>query len=388
MKIPSEFDDIRPFEEDELPAVYERLLSNEQFKAVIKFLYPEVPFDTVAQRMRQCKTNMEFQLAFCYTFLNKILSKASKGIEMDASCIDNSKCYTFISNHRDIVLDSAILDKLLIDEKFTTTCEIAIGDNLLSLPWVLDIVRVNKSFIVKRGLLARERMASSIKLSKYMHYTIKEKKESLWIAQREGRAKNSDDRTQKAVLKMLALGNDTSTLDSLQQLHIVPLSISYEYDPCDYLKAAEAQAKRDNPNWKKGPMDDVVSMQTGIMGYKGYIHYYAAPCIDKYIESLKLIKEPTSQLLDRICQYIDYEIHKNYKLYPINYIAIDELMGAKEFASNYTEADKKIVLNYIQSQLNKIEIPNKDEKFLRKTILEMYANPAINYIKANEKHHS
>lgn len=248
MKIPSEFDDIRPFEEDELPAVYERLLSNEQFKAVIKFLYPEVPFDTVAQRMRQCKTNMEFQLAFCYTFLNKILSKASKGIEMDASCIDNSKCYTFISNHRDIVLDSAILDKLLIDEKFTTTCEIAIGDNLLSLPWVLDIVRVNKSFIVKRGLLARERMASSIKLSKYMHYTIKEKKESLWIAQREGRAKNSDDRTQKAVLKMLALGNDTSTLDSLQQLHIVPLSISYEYDPCDYLKAAEAQAKRDNPN--------------------------------------------------------------------------------------------------------------------------------------------
>ncbi|WP_077196825.1 acyltransferase [Prevotella ihumii] len=383
MKTPSEFDDIRPFEGSELPEVYDRLLANEQFQKVLGFLYPDVPFEVVAQRMRQCKTNMEFQLAFCYTFLNKLLAKASKGCDMDSSSIDNTRCYTFMSNHRDIVLDAALLDKLLIDAKFTTTCEIAIGDNLLSLPWVLDIVRLNKSFIVKRGLLARERMESSIKLSKYMHYAISEKQESLWIAQREGRAKNSDDKTQKAILKMLALGGEGTTLEKLQQLHIVPLTISYEYDPCDYLKAAEFQAKRDNPDWKKGPMDDVMSMQTGIMGYKGHIHYHAAPCLDSYIELLKQRKEPTSKLLDELCLHIDREIHRNYRLYPVNYIALDELNGTPAHSDKYTPEDKAMFKKYIDGQIAKIELPNKDEEYLRKNILEMYANPTINYLKAN-----
>ena len=172
MNIPSEFDAIRPFEPEELPEVYDRLLSNPQFKAVTSYVFPHIPFDVIAQKMRSCKTNLEFQKAFCYGFLQDLLEKVSTGCDMDISQIDNRKRYTFISNHRDIVMDSALLDKLLIDTGFTTTCEIAIGDNLLSLPWVKDLVRVNKSFIVERNLPMRQMLMSSKRLSEYMHFAI------------------------------------------------------------------------------------------------------------------------------------------------------------------------------------------------------------------------
>src|SRR5574344_2716887 len=251
MIIPKEFDDIRPWEEDDLPAAYDRLLSNEQFKSVLAYLYPGVPFDAIAKKMRSCKNGYEFQLAFSYDFIGNILKKASSGCEMNSDKIDNTKRYTFVSNHRDIVLDSGILDKLHVDAKFTTTCEIAIGDNLLSLPWVKDLVRVNKSFSVERGLPMRQMLMSSKRLAEYMHFAILEKKENIWIAQREGRAKDSNDRTQEAILKMMAMGGDGSVVNRLKQLNIVPLTISYEYDPCDYLKAQEFQLKRDVEGWKK-----------------------------------------------------------------------------------------------------------------------------------------
>ena len=383
MNTPNEFDDIRPFNSDELPEVYERLLANPQFQAVLKFLNPKIPLDSIATRMRKCKTNMEFQLTFCYGFLKDLLKHASRGCDMDISGISNRRCYTFMSNHRDIVLDSALLDMLLVDAKFDTTCEIAIGDNLLSLPWVLDIVRVNKSFIVRRGLMAKDRLKSSIELSRYMHFAIKEKHENLWLAQREGRAKDSDDRTQKGIIKMLTLGGEGTFIERLQQLHIVPLSISYEFDPCDYLKAAEFQLRRDNPNWHKGPMDDVISMRTGIAGFKGHIHFHCAPCIDDYLEALKSSKNNNNEVMDEICNYIDHQIHLYYRLYPGNYIALDELRGTHDFTDQYSDHQKEVFDAYLHRRLSKIDIPNKDETFLRERLLTMYANPAINYRKAH-----
>jgi hypothetical protein len=385
MNTPSEFDDIRPFNSEELPEVFDRLLANKQFQAVLRFLYPKVPLDVISAKMHTCRTSMEFQRTFCYGFLKNLLKHASRGIDMDISNISNRGRYTFMSNHRDIVLDSAFLDMLLIDGGFDTTCEIAIGDNLLSLPWVLDIVRVNKSFIVKRGLMAKDRLKSSIELSRYMHFAIGEKHENLWIAQREGRAKDSDDRTQKAILKMLTLGGEGTLLEKLQQLHIVPLSISYEFDPCDYLKAAEFQLRRDVPNWKKGPMDDVISMRTGIAGFKGHIHYHCAPCIDDYLEKLKSVKMNNGDLLENICKYIDHQIHLNYRLYPCNYIAMDELRGTKEFAGHYDEHQREVFDIYLRRHLAKINIPNKDEDFLRERMLTMYANPGFNHLKAIEE---
>ena len=384
MKTPSEFDDIRPFDSEELPEVYNRLLANEQFRQVLNYLYPNVPIDAISQKMHQCKTILEFQKAFAYTFLQELIDKASTGCDMESSAIDNTRQYTFVSNHRDIVLDSAFLSKLLIDNGFATTCEIAIGDNLLSLPWVRDLARLNKSFIVKRGLAPRELMQASVKMARYMIFALTEKHENLWIAQREGRAKDSNDLTQKSILKMFALGAEGTLLERLQQFHVVPLSISYEYDPCDYLKAAEMQAKRDNANWKKGPMDDVLSMQTGIMGYKGNIHYHAAPCIDEYLETLKATTDMANgPLLDAICQHIDKEIHRNYRLYANNYVALDELDGTTIYTNKYSDDNKAKFDAYIEKQLAKITLPNKDEAYLRQRLLEMYANPARNYLKAN-----
>ena len=377
MKIPEQFDPIRPFEPDELPDVFDRLLHNEQFSSVLAYLYPDVPKEALAAKMHACKDNLDFQKTFCYGFLVQLLARLSKGCDIDIASLDTDSRYTFISNHRDIVLDSALLDKLLIDAGFNTTCEIAIGDNLLKLPWVKDLVRVNKSFIVERALSMRDMLMASKRLSEYMHFVIAEKNDNVWIAQREGRAKDSNDRTQEAILKMMVMGGEGSIIDRLKQLHLVPLAISYEYDPCDYLKAAELQARRDNPSWQKGPMDDVTSMQTGIMGYKGYIHYQCADCIDSYLDTIPA-DTPKTELFRLIADHIDRQIFAGYRLYPNNYVALDLLHGDSAHADHYTAEDKAQFEAYLKGQLDKIEMEGKDDAYLREQMLKMYANPAIN----------
>ena len=380
MKIPEKYDSIRPYEPEELPEVYGRLIADEQFKTVVGKIFPQVPFEALAAKLMQCKTNLEFQIAFCYPFLKDLLSKASKGCDIDISAIDISRRYTFVSNHRDIVLDSALLDVMLINSGFKTTCEIAIGDNLLAAPWIEDIVRVNKSFIVKRSAGIREMLVNSRTMAEYMHIVINEKHDNIWIAQREGRAKDSDDRTQESIIKMMAMGGEGSVTERLQQLHIVPVAISYEYDPCDWLKAQEFQLKRDVEGWKKTKADDVLSMQTGIMGYKGRIHYHCAPCIDDFLASIPE-DTPKTDIFRIIAEHIDKGIHANYRLFPNNYIAVDILEGGNRMAEHYTPEDKATFEKYLAAQLDKITIPNKDEAFLKECMLKMYANPAVNQLK-------
>ena len=372
------FDAIRPFEPEELPEVYDRLMADTQFLAVVAYLYPGIPAEAIAAKMHQQKTNLEFQKAFCYSFLEKLLAKASTGCDMDVESIDVNRNYTFISNHRDIVLDSALLDKLMFDVGFSTTCEIAIGDNLLAAPWIKDLVRINKSFIVERSVGIREMLVSSKRMADYMHYVIGKKNDNIWIAQREGRAKDSNDRTQASLLKMMAMGGEGSVVERLQQLHIVPLAISYEYDPCDYLKAQEFQLVRDVEGWKKSKADDVLSMKTGIFGFKGHIHYHCAPCIDDWLGTLPA-ELPKAELFDMIATLIDGAIHRRYVIYPNNIVALDMLQGTPRSLSKATPEQWDRFEQYLDGQLAKINIPNKDDAFLRERILTMYANPLINY---------
>ncbi len=371
------FDAIRPFEPEELPEVFERLLGNAQFAQVVAYVFKDMPYDMLAQKMRACKTNLDFQVAFCYPFIKGLLQKASLGCDINVDAIDMEKRYTFVSNHRDIVLDSALLDVMLIEAGCKTTCEIAIGDNLLSLPWVKDLVRINKSFIVERSVSLRQMLLSSKRLSEYMHFVIAQKHDNVWIAQREGRAKDSNDRTQESIIKMMVMGGEGSLVERLKGLHIVPLAISYEYDPCDFLKAQEFQLKRDIADWKKGPMDDVVSMQTGIMGYKGHIHYEAAPCIDAWLDTLDP-DMPKADFFKAVATHIDDEVFRRYRLYPSNYVALDELEGTTAHADRYTAEQKAQFDGYIAQQMAKIQLPDKDEAFLRERLLTMYANPARN----------
>lgn len=384
MNIPAEFDEIRPYAPEELPQVYEELIADPMFQAVVAQVIPGVPFEMLAMQMRQCKTNLDFQKAFFYKLLKDLVKKCAKGIDFDCSALtDKTNHYTFISNHRDIILDAAFLDILLVDENMNTV-EIAIGDNLLIYPWIKKIVRINKSFIVKRGLSLREQLQSSMLMSRYMHYAATEKKENIWIAQRQGRAKDSNDLTQDSILKMMTMAGEGDLYERLKEMNIVPLSLSYEFDPCDYLKAKEAQQKRDDENFKKSPEDDLINMQTGLYGYKGHIHFQTSACINEELDEIKAQNLPKTEVYGAIASLIDKHIHRNYHLYPVNYIAHDWLNNKKEFVHLYTDTDIAQVEQYINGQLEKIDLPDKDIPFLRQCILTMYANPVSNHLKAIE----
>ncbi len=393
-----EFDDIRPYTAEELPEVYNKLLADPDFKNALSIVYKGIPYETISQTILSCKNAYELQKRCVYPALKKLIEEASLGMGTDFSAIEHEcdKSHTFVSNHRDIVLDSAFLCCALIDNQMNTV-EIAIGDNLLIHPWIKEFVRANKSFIVQRTLTMRQMLAASAKMSKYMHYAINEKNENIWIAQREGRAKDSDDRTQESVLKMLAMGGKGSVIDRLKDLNIVPLSISYEYDPCDYLKAMEFQNKRDIPGFKKSKQDDLDNMRIGIFGYKGHIHYHAAPCINDWLDSIDPAT-PKTELFGIVAEHIDREIHSNYMLYSGNYVAADNLIELytaegrvhqyneqRPFASHYTEEERIQFNAYIEKKIGMIEMPNKDEQYLKRQILLMYANPVFNHEAATKK---
>ncbi len=382
MNLPAEFNGIRPYLPEELPVVFDRLLAEPEFvEGIIKGFFPKVPLDVLRQQLLACTDSLDFQKKFIYPLLKQLLAKCSTGCDMDATALpDKAANYTFISNHRDIVLDSALLSVLLVENDFSTTVEIALGDNLLVRPWIEPLVKLNKAFLVRRvNVGVREMLANSRLMSQYMHFAVAEKKENVWIAQREGRAKDSDDRTQEAVLKMMAMGGEGTPVESLKQLNIVPLAISYEYDPCDYLKAKEFQQKRDDATFKKSQADDFINMKEGINGYKGRIHYHAAHPVNAWIDQLADL--PKGQFFGALAERIDKEIHHHYQIYPNNYIAADRLSGMGESAAHYTAEDVEKFDKYLKGQLAKIDLPNKDEAFLTERMLTMYANPLRNYLK-------
>ena len=379
----AEFDAIRPYEAGEMKQAFEEQLADRQFQLVLKGFAPWLPKLLRNGLLRLAftgvKTPLDFQKRFMKPVVKYIMRKHTDGCKIVDSLIasyDKSERYTFVSNHRDIVLDSAFLDVLLIDAGYPTTVEIGIGDNLLIYPWIKRLVRMNKAFTVRRGLSLRETLAASQLMSRYIHYAVTQKRENLWIAQREGRAKDSSDHTQDAVLKMLAMGGD------LKELNIVPLTISYEFDPCDYLKAQEFQQKRDNPAFKKSRQDDLDNMKTGIFGYKGRVVYRPAAPINTWIDELSDL--PKTEWFKALAERMDREIHSGYELYPCNYIALDELNGDNANAAHYTDADKKRFEQYLAGQMAKIQLPNKDEAFLRERMLTMYANPVRNKLKVRK----
>ena len=379
---PAEFDDIRPYNPEELPVIFEELIADPEFKEVMTRAFPQMPYEHICGAMRMSKSNLEFQKALVKPFLEGLLKKLSSGFELTFDCKEQLNDALYISNHRDIILDSALLDVALVNQ-IDNTVEIAIGDNLLIRPWIKKLVRVNRSFIVQRSLTMRELLASSKRLSSYIHYAIAEKKQPVWIAQREGRAKDSNDFTAESVLKMLAMYSSADPVEALKQLNIAPTTLSYEYDPCDYLKAKEFQQKRDNPEFKKSPLDDLLNMQTGLFGYKGRIHFHVAKCINDDLDALDATLTK-GEKFTAAKEIIDKAIHSNYRFWAINYYYYELLTGDVRFADKYTAEEKANLDAYLASRIEKVDLPNKDVEFLREKILQMYANPVINYLKATE----
>ena len=376
------FDEIRCFKNEEVHAALERLSEEKQFMKVMSTVYPLLPKEVIKQRLMTFQSNFSFQKEIIYPFLQYLEANKTTGIKLNGvEMIQKEDAYLYISNHRDIILDSAFLCGKFI-EKGMDTVEIAIGDNLLIYPWIEDLARVNKSFIVKRGLSARSVLESSQRLSAYIAHTITDKKQSVWIAQREGRAKDSNDKTQESLLKMFNMSGEGAFIENLIQLNICPLSISYEYDPCDFLKAKEFQLRRDQPEFKKQAQDDLINMETGVMGYKGKVIYEITGSINN---DLREIGEKFNHRNEQIAQtalLIDKRIHSNYSIFANNRIAYDLLQGEERFKHEYSLMEKLDFDHYLSKQIAKIDIENKDENFLRNKLLEMYANPLINKLES------
>ena len=351
----SSFNDIRPYLPEELPQVFDELMADEQFVQAVSRVMPDVCGKMKAflkANEGTSFTNLDVQKTFIYPLVQHIIATCTQGIDLSVpEHLDRQQPHTFITNHRDIVLDSAFLSFLLVENQFPTTVEIAIGDNLLIFPWIKKLVRINKSFIVQRSLSMREMLRASQTMSRYMHYAIAEKHENIWIAQREGRAKDS---------------------------------------PCDYLKAKEFQQRRDIPDFKKSKADDLASMQTGIFGAKGHIHFAAAPCIDEWLDTLDPAT-PKLEIFPLIARHIDQEIHRNFRLYPSNLIAAALLTSSSASSvssGRFTPADLSAFEDYLQQRIalaaNALQAEGlqPDPAFLRERLLTMYANPVFNQEKA------
>lgn len=381
---PSEFSDICPIADKDFHNEMSILVQEPGFRNIINMFLPGYKYSQLVRVLLSLNNKKDWQLKIMKPFMDGLLAKTTSGLTVSGlDNLDKNTPNVFITNHRDIVLDSAQLSYSLIKGGFDT-CEIAIGNNLLIFDWINKLVRLNKCFIVKRNLGRMQTLAAAIQLSKYIHFALTEKHASIWIAQREGRCKDSNDRTQESLIKMLSYGNrDKSFIESLKELNIAPIAISYEYDPNDYLKAREFLLKSKDPNFKKSPEDDLISMKTGLLGFKGQVHYSFTPCINNELDN---IPEDLDKFLaiSRVCTIIDHCIHANYKIFKTNYMAHDILFDNKKFANKYTPEELDGFKKYLSDQIDKTDIPLQefDRYYMYSKMLQMYSNPLTNQLDA------
>lgn len=385
-----EFKDIAPFDDSEFKEKMATLVTEPGFEYAVRYVLPMVDYPAFVDQLLAIDNKNTFQRNIMAPFLEMLANKTSSGLSMSGvhNC-DKNKAYTYLSNHRDIVLDASFLNLCLLRNGYQTG-KIALGDNLLIYDWIERLVKLNKGFIVKRSVKMTEALDAARQLSGYIHYSITQEHESIWIAQRQGRAKDSDDRTQESLLKMLSLANTESIIDSLKEINICPTTISYEYDPNDYLKATEFLLKRKNPDYHKCQHDDLLSMETGLLGYKGKIHYQISGPINDVLDSLRGITDK-KELFTAIASAIDKQIHSGYNIYPSNYICFDRLYSTTEFSGMYTSEDIENFDKYTEGQLKKVRLENlsdDDLDYMRHMMLIMYSNPLKNKLAAEGRQFS
>lgn len=374
-----QFDEIRPYFDSEVPEVMARLVRERGFLNFMKNFFHEHSTKKLIQELIKIKSIKEFQREWVYPLVHRIIKKTIDKLTVSGiEKLEKNTPYLFLSNHRDIVLDSALLQYILVSQGFKTT-EIAIGSNLLILDWIIDLVKMNRTFIVKRDVPRVELYRYSVNLSKYIRFVITEQKDSIWLAQREGRTKNGDDRTQVGVLKMLNLSGEHDFFENFKQLNIVPLSISYEMEPMAVEKVIEVYNRQINPEYKKTKLEDLNSMDGGIENPKGNVHYHFGTPLNQLINKIEHIKKRKEQFT-ALCELIDNEIHKNFKLFPFNYIAADILSNSNTYELNYSKEDKEKWDKYFEEAVKKFEA-NPEQ--MTKMFLEIYANPVKNYENLN-----
>ncbi|MEE4286680.1 MAG: 1-acyl-sn-glycerol-3-phosphate acyltransferase [Mariniphaga sp.] len=371
------FDDIRPYTDKEVKEKIKLMVKDPAFEKVLMHLFKVRPkVEMVKLQLRMIRKIKQLQGTFVYDLLRWIINKTSDGLQSTGlENLDKTKPYLFISNHRDIVLDAAFLNMLMFDKGMNTT-QIAIGNNLLLYEWIEHAVRLNRAFIIKRNLPPRELMEASQKVSAFIRKSITEDNLSVWIAQREGRTKDGFDKTQESVLKMLNMSNTKTFTEGFNELNIVPVSISYEIEPCGLAKMKEL-IKKQHYGQKKTDKDDLKSMSMGMFNPKGRMRFSFGQPIQVNFEEVKT-KEQQNQLIKDLAQKIDNQIYANFKLWPNNFIAYDMLMPEPKFKHRYSSHEKKVFKTMLEQAMIFIDFPITD---IQERFLKMYANPVINKMK-------
>lgn len=370
------FDAIRPFYDSEINEALHDVVNHPMMKTMMNFTFPEVEDEVWKEQLKKTHSIRDFQCNFIYNTIQKVLEKSSEGLTTSGfEKLEKNTSYLFISNHRDILLDTTLLNVCLFEHGLVMTAS-AIGDNLVKKAFLSTLAKLNRNFLVLRGLTPREMLQSSKLLAEYMGQLLLRENRSVWIAQREGRTKDGNDETNPGVLKMIGMGSDEANLmDYFKKLRIVPVSISYEYDPTDVLKMPQLMAEANNEVYVKDKNEDFMTILSGIMGTKKRIHISVGDVLDTEIDQIVAENDNANKQVQALAQVIDDSILKNYQLWPTNFIAYDILNETDKFSHLYKETEKSLFERRLEMRIG------SDNPVTRLGFLSMYANPVVNKLK-------
>lgn len=372
----TKFDSIRPFYDSEVNTALKSLVNHPMMKAMMDFTFPELEETTWKEQLSRTHSIRDFQINFVYQSIQRVLERSSEGLTTSGfEKLEPNTSYLFISNHRDIILDTSLLNVSLFDHRLVMTAS-AIGDNLVQKDFLLKLSKLNRNFLVQRGLSPRELLQSSKLMAEYMYHLLSKENRSVWIAQREGRTKDGNDATHQGVLKMIAMASDEQNgLDFFKKIKIVPVSISYEYDPTDALKMPQLLALSKDEVYIKEKNEDFITLLSGIIGQKKRIHIHVGDVLENEYEKIKAENDNNNKQIQALAQVIDDSILQSYKLWPTNFIAYDILNNTSRFAHLYDEKERQLFERRLEMRID------AENETMKAGFLAMYANPVVNKLK-------
>ena len=372
----SKFDTIRPFYDAEVNEGIQSTVNHPMMKALMNFTFPDLDDAIWKEQLKKTHSIRDFQCNFIYHSIQKVLEKSAESLTTSGfEKLEKNTSYLFISNHRDIILDTSLLNSCLFDHGLVMTAS-AIGDNLVKKAFLHTLAKLNRNFLVQRGLSPRELLQSSKLMSEYMGQLLLRENRSVWIAQREGRTKDGNDATHPGVLKMLAMGADDKDLMAyFKKIKIVPVSISYEYDPTDALKMPQLMAEANNEIYVKEENEDFKTLLSGVIGQKKRIHIHVGEVLNTELDLIKAELDNSNKQIQAVAQAIDDSILESYRLWPTNFIAYDILNNSDTYSKYYTENEKSLFERRLE-----MKIDTSNEIALQ-GFLAMYANPVVNKLK-------
>ena len=372
----TKFDSIRPFYDSEVNTALKSLLHHPMMKAMMDFTFPEMEETTWKDQLSRTHSIRDFQINFVYQSIQRVLERSSEGLTTSGfEKLEPNTSYLFISNHRDIILDTSLLNVSLFDHGLVMTAS-AIGDNLVQKDFLLKLSKLNRNFLVQRGLSPRELLQSSKLMAEYMYHLLSKENRSVWIAQREGRTKDGNDATHQGVLKMIAMASDEQNcMDFFKKIKIVPVSISYEYDPTDALKMPQLLALSKDEVYIKEKNEDFITLLSGIIGQKKRIHIHVGDVLENEYEKIKAENDNNNKQIQALAQVIDDSILQSYKLWPTNFIAYDILNNTSRFTHLYDEKERQLFERRLEMRID------AENETMKAGFLAMYANPVVNKLK-------